>query len=53
MFYLICAWINGGVNSREAGELRRHHAHYDITVMWFGPDDVIQNAEEISSGPFY
>ena len=21
------------VNNREAGELRRHHAHYDITVM--------------------
>ena len=24
MFSLICAWINGGVNNREAGDLRRH-----------------------------
>ena len=28
MFSLICAWINGSVNNREAGDLRRHHAHY-------------------------
>ena len=33
MFYLICIWINGWVNNREAGDLRRHHAHYDITQM--------------------
>ena len=33
MFYLICAWINGTANNREAGDLRRHRAHYDITVM--------------------
>ena len=33
MFSLICAWINGWVNNREAGELRRHRAHYDVTVM--------------------
>ena len=24
---------NGWVNSREAGELIRHRAHYDITIM--------------------
>ena len=30
--YLICAWINGWVNNREAGDLRRHRAHYDITT---------------------
>ena len=29
----ICAWINGWVNNREAGDLRRHRAHHDITVM--------------------
>ena len=28
-----CAWINGWVNSHEAGDLRRHCAHYDVTVM--------------------
>ena len=33
MFSLICAWINGWVNNREAGELRRHRDHYDFTVM--------------------
>ena len=34
MFSLICAWINGWVNKREAGDLRRHRAHYDVIVMW-------------------
>ena len=33
MFSLICAWINGSVNNREAGDLRRHGAHYDVIVM--------------------
>ena len=28
-----CAWINGWVNNREAGDLRRNRAHYDVTVM--------------------
>ena len=31
MFSLICAWVNGWVNNREAGDLRRHRAHYDVT----------------------
>ena len=33
MFSLICAWINGWVNNREADDLRRHHAQYDA-LMW-------------------
>ena len=33
MFSLICAWINGWVNNREAGDLRRLRAHYDVTAM--------------------
>ena len=33
MFSLICAWIYGWVNNREAGDLRRHCAHYDGIVM--------------------
>ena len=33
MFSLICAWINVWVTNREAGDLRRHRAHYDFTVM--------------------
>ena len=33
MFSQICAWISGWVNNREAGDLRRHRAHYDVIVM--------------------
>ena len=33
MFSLICAWINGWVNNREAGDLRRHRTHYYVTVV--------------------
>ena len=33
MFSLIRAWLNGWVNNRQAGYLRRHRAHYDVTVM--------------------
>ena len=33
VFTLICARINGWVNNREAGDSRRHRAHYDVNVM--------------------
>ena len=33
MFSLICAWMNDWVNNRDAGDLRRHRAHYDVTVI--------------------
>ena len=42
MFSLVCAWINGWVNSHEAGDLRRHHTHYDIIVMTNGKLWLIQ-----------
>ena len=32
MFYFTFAWTNGWVNNRIAGDLRRHPAHYDVTV---------------------
>ena len=32
-FSLISVWINGRVNNHEAGDLRHHHAHYDVIVM--------------------
>ena len=32
-FSLICAWMNGWVKNRDAGDLRRHCAHYDVTAM--------------------
>ena len=43
MFSLICVWINRWVNNREAGDLRRYRAHYDVIVMtsdrmqWIAP----------------
>ena len=33
IFTSICAWISSWVNNREAGDSRRHRAHYDVTVM--------------------
>ena len=33
MFSLICVWTNGSENNREAGDLRRYRAHYDVIVM--------------------
>ena len=33
MFSLICAWTNGWANNRDAGDLRGHGAHFDVTVM--------------------
>ena len=33
MFPLICAWTNGWANKGDTGDLRRHRAHYDVTVM--------------------
>ena len=38
MFSLICVWINGWVNNRKGGDMRRYRAHYDVIVMsvyWF------------------
>ena len=44
MLSLICAWINASVNNREAGDLKCHRAHYDVSVMgkatsWGGYDN--------------
>ena len=35
LFSLICPRINGWVNNCEAGDLRCHHAHYGVTVMFY------------------
>ena len=40
MFSLICVWINGWVNNREAGDLRRYPAHYDVTVMVYNGSNI-------------
>ena len=41
MFALIYVWINGWVNNREAGDLRRHRAHFDVIVMNCQHDHII------------
>ena len=33
IFSFMCAWTNDWANSLDAGDLRRHGAHCDITVM--------------------
>ena len=36
MFSLIYAWTSSWANSQDAGDLRRHRAHYDIIVIIAG-----------------
>ena len=45
MFSLLWSIINGWVNNRDAGDLRRHRAHHDVTVMvvWEGGTFVLTN----------
>ena len=38
-FSLICIWIKDWVKNREAGDLRRYGAHYDVIVMF--SDDMV------------
>ena len=33
MFSMICAWMKGWVNNRDARDLRSRDAHYDVIVM--------------------
>ena len=35
MFSVICPWTNGWVDNRDPGDLRRHRAHYDITIVLY------------------
>ena len=37
MLSLICIWISGWVNNREADDLRRYRAHYDVIVIMLWP----------------
>ena len=47
MFSLICVWINGWLNNREAGDLRRHRAHYDVIAMYLCYLYKMSNAENM------
>ena len=45
IFSLIYARINDWVNKREAGDLRRHRAHYDVIVIrWMCSQWSIRNS---------
>ena len=65
MFSLICVWINGWVNNREAGDWRRHRGHYDVNIMvpislhlfcpfaYLGPNDDPHHCHIYASQYFY
>ena len=36
VFFDLPELVNGWVNNREAGDLRRYRAHYDVTVIKWG-----------------
>ena len=40
-FSLICVRINDWVNSRKAGDLRRHRGHHDVSVMFSWQEYVV------------
>ena len=44
---LICVWINGWVNNREAGDLRRYRANYEVSVI-----DYIQQIYRVAKPTF-
>ena len=50
MISLICVWINGWVNNREADDLGRYRPHYEVTVM---QTSVIVNRVHISWNIFH
>ena len=49
MFSLICVWINGWAHNREAGDLRRYRAHFNVIVMRYYD---LNKVTDISA-PFY
>ena len=55
-WFLICARINDWVNNREAGDLRRHRGHYDVSVMsrnYIDPDKSFIILLDQTLGQFY
>ena len=50
MCSLNCAWINGWVNNGEAGDLRCHRAHYNVTVMCISKIIIISSENDLSPG---
>ena len=50
MFSLTYVWINVWVNNREAGDLKRYHAHYDVTVMMNYQINLMETIDKHSVG---
>ena len=55
LFPLIWVLINGWVNNREAGDLRHHRGHYDVTEMmrielvpFFAYNQIPHNATDLN-----
>ena len=57
MFPLICTWINGWANNRDAGHLRHHHPHHDVIVMNYlqeSPKICLRHSNiHMHSGPWF
>ena len=52
MFSLILAWTNVWANNGDAGDLRRHRAHYDVIVMTWKfplPSSLVQECSNSSA----
>ena len=47
MFSLVCVWINDWVNNREAGDLRRYRAQYDVSLMVAKKNEISCNFTEL------
>ena len=47
MFSLICAWTNGWANNWDAGDLRRHLAHYVAIVMGVAFTSILKKNDRV------
>ena len=47
LWFWSAPWISGWVNNREAGDLRRHHAYYDVIVMQSNVSGHIHQAHSV------
>ena len=52
VFFLICAWINGGIKNREVYDLRRHRANHDVTVMTIWGYSIAVNIQPLLSATY-
>ena len=48
MFSLIWPWTNGRINNRDAGDLRHHCVHDDVTVILASPEKQIWSLKYVN-----